>query len=153
MNNRLWLWIVICLSALGGTGARAQSPAAGPPAAGLVLWLDAADSASLSVDSQGRVAQWRDRSEGHHDVSATGDEASRPQVAAQAIGGRPAVRFSGGQSLRGPVIRGEAGSVTLFVVSQRAAGPAGTQQIFGSPAITVYEDGNGGTGTSEVPSV
>ena len=48
------------------------------------------------------------------------------------------------------MIRGEAGPVTLFIVSQRALGPAGTQQIFGSPAITVFEDGNGGTGTSRV---
>jgi hypothetical protein len=67
------------------------------PQEGLVLWLDAGDSASLVV-ADGRVVEWHDRSSFAHRAVQT-DARHRPTRIDSAVNGRPAVRFAGGQFL------------------------------------------------------
>lgn len=92
---------------------------------GLVLWLDAADPATLDLGPNGTVQAWRDKSSGRHvarPVGAAG--AIRRQTGA--LGGKPALRGNGGGKLRIDGLRRGPGSVTVLVVSQAAdaAGPS-----------------------------
>ncbi len=73
--------------------------AAGPPIPqdDMALWLDASDAATL-VRAEHRVAEWKDKSaQGHRAVQPAAE--ARPGWVEAAIGGRPAVRFSGNQFL------------------------------------------------------
>lgn len=66
--------------------------AAGPPPDGLILWMDAADAATVVLDEAGRVALWRDRSgTGRHAVQAV--PAVRPRYDPVGLNGKPALRF------------------------------------------------------------
>ncbi|MBI5832330.1 MAG: family 16 glycosylhydrolase [Armatimonadetes bacterium] len=85
---------------------------------GLALWLDAADLATVQRDGDA-VVRWRDKSGAGHDAVA--DPQRRPTALGTALGGKPAVRFSGGQALLVPAIREAAGPAAIFIVSQRGA--------------------------------
>ena len=67
------------------------------PQEGLVLWLDASDSASL-VLAEDRVVEWKDRSSHAHRAEQT-DVSHRPRRIDGAVNGQTAVRFTGGQFL------------------------------------------------------
>ena len=59
--------------------------------AGLALWLDATDAATLTIDGANNVSEWRDKSGGGHDAAT---DSNFPVLQASAIGGLPAVRFN-----------------------------------------------------------
>jgi hypothetical protein len=89
---------------------------------GLSLWLDAADSATLSVSS-GSVSQWRDKSgNSHHAAQGTG--LNQPDYIASGLNGKPVVRFDG---------------VNHFIL--------GSQAVIGTNPVTVFFVGKTG-GTS-----
>jgi hypothetical protein len=67
-----------------------------PDTAGLELWLDAADAASLDVVRGGAVSTWRDRRRVRGALALTAPAAARqPSYEASGLAGHPAVRFDG----------------------------------------------------------
>jgi len=109
--------VLLLLLSLSMAGHAAQA-SPGVPTTGLVLWLDADDGASLSLDAQNRVRQWRDKSgQGHH--ATVDDGAAPPQRLANAVNGHSVLHFSGGSGLLGKSIRSGKGPVTVLVVSRR----------------------------------
>jgi hypothetical protein len=128
----------------------ADKPAAAPPAAlpgGAVLHLRADRGAQ--VDDQGGLVAWADQSEhAHH--AAQPDVAARPTLVPFALGGRPAIRFSGERqflSLAGQVLSSQRFTI-LAVARDRgmgshreivsnwngSAGNAGTSVFLGTTA-------------------
>jgi HEAT repeat protein/type 1 glutamine amidotransferase len=82
----------------------------------LLLWLDASDPATVNASPDGRVAGWANKAAG---VAArlTSAGAQQPVYVAQALGGRPAVRFDGVDDLlRNPVFRQAAREWTIALV-------------------------------------
>lgn len=72
--------------------AELEAPKAEDP--DLLLWLDAGDRDTLTIDDAGRVSAWRNKVGGSHQVvTASGDQ--RPLWVASALGNRAAVRFDG----------------------------------------------------------
>lgn len=62
---------------------------------GCVLWLDASDIASITMDGSNKVSQWSDKSgNAKHAVQATG--ANQPTYNATAFGGKPALDWGTG---------------------------------------------------------
>ncbi|CAI8841425.1 family 16 glycosylhydrolase [Pseudomonas sp. IT-P294] len=113
-----------------------------PPATGLVLWLDAADASSMTVDGQNRVQLWRDKSGLVNDATAD-DSAKGPQRVANALNGHPVVRFSGASAFLGKTIRREKGPVTVLIVSLRPPEQANVgpwQRLFSSRPHTDSND-------------
>ena len=95
MSSSTRLIAIVGLLFLGSLRAEAEDAAV--PRDGLVLWLDASDCATLQT-VEGRVAEWTDRSpHGHRAVQP--ETGLRPERVDDTIGGKPAVRFSGGQFL------------------------------------------------------
>ncbi|WP_455805477.1 LamG domain-containing protein; glycoside hydrolase family 16 protein [Pseudomonas fluorescens] len=127
----LLLWVAL-------TGNAAQAP----PNAGLVLWLDAADASSLSVNAQNRVQRWSDKSGQSHDAWV--DEGTeQPQKIENAVNGHAVVRLSGTSAFLGKSIRSGNGPVTVLVVSRRLPEQAGVdpwQRLFSSRAQTADND-------------
>ncbi|HEV7299743.1 MAG TPA: family 16 glycosylhydrolase [Tepidisphaeraceae bacterium] len=110
------------------TAAGAAGPV-GPSVEGLVLWLDAADRATLEIDDQDRVRSWRSKTASHVTLKSGADPDSRPVFAKDAINKLPAVRFPGHQHLTASRdLRAAKGPVTAFVVYQRKADQVGEQQ-------------------------
>jgi beta-glucanase (GH16 family) len=95
----------------------AQAPSR-VPTTGLVLWLDAADASTMTLDALNRVQRWSDKSAKANDATVDG-AASQPQRIANALNGHSVVRFSGVSAFLGKTIRTAKGSVTLLIVSRR----------------------------------
>ncbi|HEY3321932.1 MAG TPA: autotransporter-associated beta strand repeat-containing protein, partial [Planctomycetota bacterium] len=70
-------------------------PAGAPPVPGYLVWLDATDAASVGVALGSPVSQWSDKSGGARHFSQ-GVAANQPIYTANAIFGKPALRFDGG---------------------------------------------------------
>ncbi len=119
----------------------AQAPP-GVPTTGLVLWLDAADASSMTLDAQNRVQHWSDKSgESHH--ATVDDAASQPQRMANALNGHSVVRFSGVSAFLGKTIRSAKGPVTVLIVSRRLPEQAEAdpwQRLFSSRPQTAHND-------------
>ncbi len=84
---------------------------------GLAVWLDAADSSTIEQDAEGRIAAWSDKSgRGNHARQPTPNH--RPQCVADAMQGKPAVRFSESKATRLdlPDLADGKISATIFVV-------------------------------------
>ncbi|VVN11072.1 hypothetical protein PS645_03792 [Pseudomonas fluorescens] len=107
-----------------------------PPLNGLVLWLDAADASTLTVDAENRVTRWQDKSAKATAVTVDPVAATAlPLRVDSAMNGRPVVRFSGTAAFSGPAIRTSKGPATVFVVSRRMTEQAGGkawQRLFSS---------------------
>jgi hypothetical protein len=115
LSPRVALTLVL-LSAVG------CATAAGPSTDGLQLWLDASDAATVTVDDQGVVTAWKDKSgRGRH---AMADAKGSPTLVAGGMNRRAVLRFGGRDSLHAPEIRKTKGTVTVFVVSQRSEAQA-----------------------------
>jgi beta-glucanase (GH16 family) len=114
--------VLSILAAVGAaTLATSVLAAQGPSPAGLVLWLDAANPESAAPGAEGRITQWRDLSGKGNHLQAEGDPKVQPVVVAEAMNGKPVVRFAGGQSLTlSQAIRANAGSGMVLVVWQRS---------------------------------
>jgi len=135
------LWVLLLSVSLACSAAPAPSR---PPAAGLVLWLDAADASSMSIDAQDRLQHWNDKSgKSNH---ATVDDAigpSGPQLVANALHGHAVVRFNGVSAFLGKTIRVGNGPATLLIVSRRLPeqSPADPwQRLFSSRPNSVDND-------------
>jgi beta-glucanase (GH16 family) len=127
----LLLWVAL-------TGSAAQAP----PNAGLVLWLDAADASSLTLNAQNRVQRWSDKSGQSHDALVD-EGAEQPQRLENALNGHAVVRLSGASAFLGKSIRSVKGPVTVLVVSRRLPEQAGVdpwQRLFSSRVQTAHND-------------
>ena len=131
MFRELMLGSVLLVLAVG-----ASANIASPPVNGLVLWLDAADAAKMTVDGQNRVLQWQDKSPKVSEITVdTVAAASLPLRVDNALNGKPVVRFSGTAAFAGKAIRTAKGPATVFVVSRRLpeqAGGKAWQRLFSS---------------------
>jgi beta-glucanase (GH16 family) len=130
MARSSWLFIFVLLS----SGVQADSSR--PTDDGLVLWLDAADPATLTLDEQHRVLRWRDKSAKGIAVQVDrGDAPSLPLLVNNALNGKSVVRFNGTAAFYGPAIRTTKGPASVFVVSRRLpeqAGGKAWQRLFSS---------------------
>jgi len=121
-----------------------SNAATAPPATGLVLWLDAADTSEVTVDAQNRVQRWRDKS-GKANDAAVDDAAvaSRPVLMASGINGHPVLRFNGASAFLGKTLRTAKGPVTVLIVSRRLPEQAGAdpwQRLFSSRPVSTDND-------------
>ncbi|MBC8041424.1 MAG: family 16 glycosylhydrolase [Opitutaceae bacterium] len=92
--------------------------AAGFNQAGLVLWLDASDAASVVRDANGGIVAWKDKSgQAHHAVP--GEGSAKVGLVEAAMNGLPVVRFDGTGFLDVPPIRSTPGKLAVFIVAQR----------------------------------
>jgi beta-glucanase (GH16 family) len=86
--------------------------------AGLVLWLDASDAASVVRDGTGAIVTWKDRSgQAHHAVLGKGS--AKVGLVGAAMNGLPVLRFDGTGFLEVPQIRATPGKLGIFIVAQR----------------------------------
>lgn len=135
---KLFLSVAILLAVLAGGKVNAE-----PSRAGLVVWLDASDPATLVKDAQGRVIKWVDKSGKGHD--AVGGAASNPRIIAGGMNGKDVLRFGGRSDyfrIAGP-LRAAKGTVTVFIVSRREAAQASQRQwqrLLGSSDGTATPD-------------
>lgn len=86
--------------------------------AGLSLWLDPDDAATLTDAGSGALSQWDDKSSNGFDFTQT-VAANRPTITAAAVNGRTAISFDGvndRMERAASAIFGADGSATLFVV-------------------------------------
>jgi hypothetical protein len=77
----------------GGFGYACTSPVDPRAIPGLALWLDSADTGTLTLDST-RVVAWRDKSGNGHDATQS-VPSSQPLRLANPINGHPALLFDG----------------------------------------------------------
>lgn len=110
--------------ATGGGGA-AFSP---DDVSGLELWLDAADSGTIT-ESSGSVSQWDDKSTAGNDFTQ-GTGSAQPTTGSVTIGGVNAIDFDGSSeflSAASAIISGSNSTedFTIFIVSNIASGEAG----------------------------
>jgi hypothetical protein len=114
----------------------------GVPATGLVLWLDAADASTMTLNAQNYVQQWKDKS-GKSNHATVDDGASQPQRMANALNGHPVMRFSGVSGFLGKTIRSAKGPVTVLIVSRRLPEQAEVdpwQRLFSSRPQSAHND-------------
>ncbi|MFU2325562.1 family 16 glycosylhydrolase [Pseudomonas sp. NFX98] len=114
----------------------------GAPATGLVLWLDAADASTMTLNAQNFVQQWKDKS-GKSNHATVDDGASQPQRMANALNGHPVIRFSGASGFLGKTIRSAKGPVTVLIVSRRMPEQAEVdpwQRLFSSRPQSAHND-------------
>ncbi|QJI40190.1 family 16 glycosylhydrolase [Pseudomonas sp. ADAK2] len=134
-----------CLLALLLSASLVCNAAQAPPrvpTAGLVLWLDAADGSTMTLDAQNRLQRWRDKS-GEANDATVDDATSQPQRIDNALNGHSVVRFSGASGFIGKTIRTAKGPVTVLIVSRRL--PEQTpvdpwQRLFSSRPLTANND-------------
>lgn len=119
----------------------AQAPP-GVPTSGLVLWLDAADASTMTLDAQNLVQQWRDKS-GKSNHATVDNGASQPQRMSNALNGQPVVRFNGVSGLLGKTIRNAKGPATVLIISRRLPEQAEVdpwQRLFSSRPVSAHND-------------
>jgi hypothetical protein len=109
-----------------GTWVAAGEP---PPARdGLRVWLDASAEGTLEIGENGRLVRWRNRVEGG--PAAEAEVGRGPVPVADAMNGKPVLRFTGAEWLRLPALRPSVGPVAVFVVAQRREGQAFEPTVF-----------------------
>jgi hypothetical protein len=120
----------------------AAQPPPGVPTTGLVLWLDAADASTMTLDAQNRVQRWSDKS-GKSNHATVDAAASQPQRMENALNGHSVVRFSGASAFLGKTIRSAKGPVTVLIVSRRLPEQPEVdpwQRLFSSRAQAAHND-------------
>lgn len=116
----------VTLAVAPSFAAPARSPADLP---GLVLWLDAADPASLVGDARG-VREWRDKSGRGHHVGQP-DPAARPAVLPAAQNGLALLSFDGARTyLTGPAVLPAGHGAYTVIAIWRPRRSGGVQSIF-----------------------
>lgn len=117
------------------------TPAAKPPVAGYILWLDASDSATLTTTS-GLVDQWNDKSGNNNHATSTG--ANRPLAgtyhsrAAVTAGGTNQMTLTTGIA---------AGTGTIFVVAYKASVANKGMVFWGSDTTAYFNLGDSASGS------
>lgn len=123
-----------------------QRPTPTPPDAAdpsLLLWLDASDATTVSATTDGRVATWKSRSAGTGS-SLAGAGAQQPLYVAEALGGRPAVRFDGVDDiLRDPAFRQAASEWTIVLVVTPGSNAGGFRAMLAAnrPGLDDFQTG------------
>lgn len=139
MVREIWLGTLLMSAALNAF-ANVNSP----PLNGLVLWLDAADASTLTVDGESRVTRWRDKSANASAIIVDPVAATAlPLRVDSAMNGRPVVRLNGTAAFSGSSIRKSKGPATVFVVSRRLpehAGGKAWQRLFSSRPLLADND-------------
>jgi hypothetical protein len=131
LRARYWLLIALASVVYNASGTPPE-----PLANGLVLWLDAADAAKMTLDDHGRLLRWHDKSGKAND--ATVDDATNPSLPLRvenAMNGHSVVRFEGTSAFLGKTIRAAKGPATVLIVSRRLTGQSGGetwQRLFSS---------------------
>ncbi len=120
-QTRIWTGRVagtVCAAAVLFSAGAACGMTAPTQAAGCVLWLDAADAATI-VLTDGRVSQWLDKSGGAKHVSQ-GAADSRPGVAAASLNGRSTLALDFNDYLSGSAVLAQGDDTfSCFAVWQR----------------------------------
>lgn len=120
------VWKSCALAFVTALLAACPAAAAVVPTAGLQLWLDAGDAATVVDDGFGFVQQWSDKSPVGTNHATQPVPGSRPVLNATTLNGRPAIRFDGVDD--GMIIADGlniARPYTIFVVDQYYANPHG----------------------------
>jgi fructan beta-fructosidase len=103
-------------------------PAGALPVDGSVLWLDAADAATIVADGPA-VSRWKDKSGAGHDVAQSAEE-SRPTVGVGTLQGHNVISFDGdSQFFAGPAVLPEGQSQYTFFVVWRSRNIEGSQSV------------------------
>lgn len=89
--------------------------------AGCQLWLDAADSASMTIAAE-KVSQWRDKS-GSNNHATSPSSIRDATLTANALNGRSVMTFSGSQNFTGPISIGT--TFTQFILYFNSSGRIG----------------------------
>jgi Glycosyl hydrolases family 16 len=99
-----------------------------PSTSGLQVWLDASDNGTLTVNTNGQLLEWHDKSGNDHDAT-NNSPANSPRVISEAMEKRAVVRFRGREYLQlSGAIRYQPGPLTVFIVSQRLASQSSDRQ-------------------------
>ncbi|MEY4902196.1 MAG: hypothetical protein RLZZ292_11 [Bacteroidota bacterium] len=108
---------------------------------GLKLWLDAAESSTLSLGADNTVNGWKDRSNSNNNLSNSNVERS-PKVQYGALNNKPVVRFDGKDDYLAKVTGGLVGTkTTVFIVANSAKVGSKLLETGGnSPRTIVHED-------------
>ncbi len=112
---------------------------ASPPQQGLIVWLDAADPATIERDPAGNVIAWKDKS--GKTGSARQEKAQhRPHYVAGALNGKPALRFTekAATRLELPDLSEKKMTATVFAVF---ANPLAGDKNNANPRIFTASDG------------
>ncbi|KAA1261129.1 Beta-porphyranase B precursor [Rubripirellula obstinata] len=112
---RNFILLAVCILAIS-----VASGAEPVPTQGLLLWLDADEPASLSVDGQGNVQAWKCKANPKNELTVNGN--GRIHRIENAVAGNDAIEFDGNASLRQSALKNELGNLSIFVVSRRQSG-------------------------------
>jgi hypothetical protein len=127
--------------ALAGTLVFPEELAArrGPPQEGLIVWLDAADAATIERDAAGGVVAWKDKS-GKTGSARQETPGHRPHYVPGALNGKPALRFTEKAATRLdlPDLSQEKMTATVFAVF---ANPVAGDKNNANPRILTASDG------------
>jgi hypothetical protein len=110
-----------------------------PPREGLIVWLDAADAATVQRDALGKVVAWKDKS-GKTGSARQEVPQHRPFYAAGALGGRPAIRFTEKAATRLELPDLSEGKITATVFAV-FSNPAPGDPVNAHPRIFTASDG------------
>jgi hypothetical protein len=130
----------------------AQSPAAAwlpSQLSDLVLWLDAADSSTITLES-GAVSEWRDKS-GNDNHAAQSTSIYRPAVASSEQNSLDVLRFSAtdGSLIIPSTIMSSGGNMSVFAVcNQTGATPATNAHVLAQVAGVLVKSTQYSTGKS-----
>ncbi|MCX6925930.1 MAG: autotransporter-associated beta strand repeat-containing protein, partial [Verrucomicrobia bacterium] len=99
----------------------------GSPVSGMLYWLDASDSTTLTMDAANNVSQWSDKSgNSRHFTQAI--TTKQPLLVTGALGGKPVVRFDGVSDRL--VLGSSTSPQTVFIVNKVITG-GGLRGIWG----------------------
>jgi len=115
------------IAAAPATPRQAASPMLPDALPQLRLWLRA--DSGVTVDEQGRVSGWKDRSAGHDAQQMLAS--ARPELVRNGVNGQPSLRFDGQKrflSLNGQPLTSQ--SFTILAVVTDRAGAAGHREVF-----------------------
>jgi hypothetical protein len=100
-----------------------------PNFSGLALWLDAADTSTITLDGSNNVSEWRDKSgNARHATQAT--SGSRPGYAADAVNGKSSIVYSDGKFLVTPAFDVASNPGWTILTAHRITGAANTRRLY-----------------------
>ncbi len=97
----------------------------------LLLWLDASDRATLTVNDDGRISAWSNVGANNHSPSLTSSAAQQPLYVAKALGGKAAARFDGVDDVLRDTTFGQSAQAWTVVLVVTPRSNAGNGQFHG----------------------
>lgn len=112
---------------------------------GLLLWLDAADAATIVTVGPNAVSEWHDKSGNARHMTDQGDVNLRPNTGIRTQNTLNVIDFSGSDGLArfGPAFWYNAGPSTMFVVYQIDTDPGAPSSFLGTLVFEPNYSGNG----------